>query len=175
MDFIYHNSDIVIDLRKMVYDDLNPVYEIEKKCFPDPWIFKFFEDSLKHNECFVLSVINIGNEKNTTKEKIAPQIIGFFLGLETLDEYTILNIAILPEYQGKGLGFQLISKIIESHNLKYDKYFLDVRESNHQAISLYKKIGFKPLYNRKAYYENPTEDSVVMGFEINDKKMILDK
>ena len=40
--------------------------------------------------------------------------------------------------------------------------FLEVRESNVPAISLYKKLGFEELGIRKKFYEHPIEDAIIM-------------
>ena len=40
--------------------------------------------------------------------------------------------------------------------------FLEVRESNVPAISLYKKLGFEELGIRKKFYEHPVEDAIIM-------------
>ena len=39
---------------------------------------------------------------------------------------------------------------------------LEVRESNNNAVSLYEKHGFENCGIRKNFYENPTEDAVIM-------------
>ena len=40
--------------------------------------------------------------------------------------------------------------------------FLEVRQSNIPAISLYKKEGFEELGIRKKFYEHPVEDAIIM-------------
>ncbi|NBX86229.1 MAG: GNAT family N-acetyltransferase [Proteobacteria bacterium] len=39
---------------------------------------------------------------------------------------------------------------------------LEVRLRNHAAIMLYQSLGFKKVATRKAYYQNPTEDALVL-------------
>ena len=40
--------------------------------------------------------------------------------------------------------------------------FLEVRESNKIAINLYKSYGFQEEGIRKNYYQNPSENAVIM-------------
>ncbi len=40
--------------------------------------------------------------------------------------------------------------------------FLEVRESNLAAQSLYAQCGFEPVGKRRRYYSNPPEDALVM-------------
>ena len=136
-------------MRKMTLDDLPFVYEIELECFSDPWLYLEFLESFNNNECLVFLDNGI--------------IIGYFIGLPVLDEYNICNLAIKPSYQGKGYGKQFLSSIIFSHNSRYKKYFLEVRSTNIPAIKLYKYFGFREIYTRKNYYQDPTEDAIVMA------------
>ena len=138
----------------MTYDDLDTVYEIEKTCYPDPWVLSSFEEALLNYEALVIYVL---------KEN---ELIGYFIGWGLYDEYEIYNVTIKPEYQNKGYGYYFISSIIKSHNNSFLKYFLEVRKSNKKALSLYKKIGFKYISERKLYYQNPDEDAFVLKYEI---------
>ncbi|QTA37449.1 GNAT family N-acetyltransferase [Thermosipho ferrireducens] len=60
------------------------------------------------------------------------------------DEYYISNIAVYPEYRGKGIGKQLL-KAAENEVLSHDYNYLvlDVESDNDVAVKLYKKFGFK--------------------------------
>ena len=189
-DVIDINQKLGVGIRKMDFEDLESVYEIETKCFADPWKMVSFEESLMSSECLVLykgkpigdwhygpTLMSIGTIDGTVGT-----IMGFFIGMGSIDEYTICNVAILPEYQGRGFGFYFVSSIIQNHHQRYEKYILEVRKSNAGAIALYEKIGFKPSYERKKYYQNPLEDAVVMVYEhmlfsLDNKKIveILDK
>ena len=43
--------------------------------------------------------------------------------------------------------------------------FLEVREGNEVAVSLYSNFGFRIVGKRKAYYSDTGEDAIVMMFE----------
>jgi|GEM_PF-2095524 len=161
-----------LEIRKMALFDIEAVHDNECKSFPDPWEKKSFEESLEHCDCFVLSKI-INKQvflSNTSKESEShdiissppKKIIGHFIGKAVENEFNIYNFAVVPEYHGQGYGFYFISRILEIHDQRIDRYFLDVRKSNSKAISLYLKLGFKVLYERKGYYQSPNEDALVM-------------
>lgn len=63
---------------------------------------------------------------------------------ETGNYSFIAPIAIVPEYQGKGLGRELLKAGIEiGQKNGYDDCMLVVNAENEQALSLYKKTAFK--------------------------------
>lgn len=80
-----------------------------------------------------------------------------------VDEGQITNVAVLPEYWHRGIGSKLISEMLviaREEGLK--SFTLEVRESNGNAVKLYKKLGFMKEGIRKNYYEKPTENALIM-------------
>ena len=66
--------------------------------------------------------------------------------------------------RGKGVAKKLLSLALD--NLKdsgINKIFLEVRESNFCAISLYNSLGFVKIAERKNYYG--TETAIIMQKE----------
>lgn len=55
----------------------------------------------------------------------------------------VLGIAIRKEYRSRGIGKQLVSTMIEECKGKFELILLGVFTVNKNAISLYKKFGFK--------------------------------
>jgi [ribosomal protein S18]-alanine N-acetyltransferase len=74
-------------------------------------------------------------------------------------ESEILNIAVGARFRRMGVGRTLILSAIDRAP---GIWFLEVRESNAAARNLYKSIGFIDSGVRKAYYQNPDEDGIVM-------------
>jgi ribosomal protein S18 acetylase RimI-like enzyme len=58
------------------------------------------------------------------------------------DGYIIRDVFVLPEYRGRGYGYQLIQMIIKHLKPKGMSIHLYVDPTNKDAISLYKKSGF---------------------------------
>ena len=46
--------------------------------------------------------------------------------------------------------------------MKVKKVFLEVRSKNTSAIRLYENYGFKKIGIRREYYNNPTDDALLM-------------
>ena len=80
-----------------------------------------------------------------------------------MGEVYITNVAVSPEYRGQGMGAMLVGFLKEySKAENADFITLEVRKSNSVAISLYDKMGFKVVGERKGFYENPKEDAILM-------------
>ena len=92
------------------------------------------------------------------------QLVGFLVWQETDFEAEVLQIAVLPSYQGQKIATALFDF------LPADKEtFLEVRESNKPALLFYKKEKFEEIARRKAYYHAPVEDAIVMKREVHER------
>ena len=76
------------------------------------------------------------------------------------DEFEILNVAVAPQFRRRGVAESLIRSQLK---VKRGNWFLEVRESNLPARSLYDKIGFRQTGRRPDYYSDPPESGIVMS------------
>lgn len=93
------------------------------------------------------------------------QLAGFYVGLQVLDEGTLMDIGLAPPQRGKGLSAPLLAHFIqECQKRGIQDIWLEVRASNAAAIHLYKKFGFSLIETRKQYYPHPNgrEDALIM-------------
>ncbi len=90
------------------------------------------------------------------------QIIGLISGYYAGDEADITSVAVDPNHRRCGIGTRLIAEFERNLPEYISELFLEVRESNTPAISLYEKCGFSKLSVRKNFYSNPPENAVVM-------------
>lgn len=96
-------------------------------------------------------------------------VVGFLAFEQILDEGSIVEIAVLPEYRRRGIARSLIKSAIHSAE-GLNVIYLEVRESNSSAIGLYESLGFEKLSVRKGYYDRPKEDAVVYRMTLSEKK-----
>ena len=92
------------------------------------------------------------------------QLVGFLVWQETDFEAEVLQIAVLPNYQGQKIATALFDFLPADKEI-----FLEVRESNRPALLFYKKEKFEEIARRKAYYHAPVEDAIVMKREIHER------
>ena len=79
------------------------------------------------------------------------------------------GIAILKSHWGQGLGQKLVSELISAaKRAGYEQLELEVVATNHAAISLYQKLGFK------IYGERPNSFKLKSGAYSNELLMVLD-
>lgn len=144
-------------IRRMTPQDIPAVVEIEKQCFSLPWSEKSFEDSLSREDTIFL--VSEAVEENTQTCCITGYM-GLYL---SFDEASVTNVAVSPAHRQKGYGEALVEKAKETaKEAGAECVFLEVRQSNTPALSLYKKLGFEELGIRKKFYEHPVEDAIIM-------------
>jgi ribosomal protein S18 acetylase RimI-like enzyme len=85
---------------------------------------------------------------------------GFLVARDTAPgEHEILNVAVAPSVRRSGIGRILLETALYSAR---GEWFLEVRESNRAAISLYESLGFSRSGRRENYYHDPPEAAIVM-------------
>jgi ribosomal-protein-alanine acetyltransferase len=93
-------------------------------------------------------------------------VVGFIVGRQVEDEWEIENIAVTGTARRRGLGSRLVGELLDLVRSRGGKsVFLEVRESNRAARSLYEKWAFIEVGRRKMYYQNPAEDALVLKFK----------
>ncbi|GAA5418028.1 [Ribosomal protein S18]-alanine N-acetyltransferase [Paraliobacillus ryukyuensis] len=139
-------------VRKMTLADLNQVKKIEEASFAIPWTMDIYTKELTENAFAHYYVIEINH-----------QIIGFCGLWIVIDEAQITNIAISPDYRGRGYGEALFQYILNQTILHGAvQLSLEVRVTNLVAQRLYRKFGLTPAGIRKHYYTDNNEDALVM-------------
>ena len=129
---------------------IKDIAKLENVCFSTPWSAETILSAFKTGTKFFVA------EKNNA-------VLGYVGISAILDEGYITNIAVFPEYRNQGVATALIQNLFNfanENNLSFIS--LEVRESNKNAISLYKKFGFVAEGKRKNFYTAPTEDALIM-------------
>jgi ribosomal-protein-alanine N-acetyltransferase len=87
---------------------------------------------------------------------------GFLVAHEIVTEWEIENIAIAGAARRRGLGTRLLGEFLDRARAEHAAtVFLEVRESNRAARSLYEKWAFVESGRRARYYTQPEEDAIV--------------
>lgn len=93
--------------------------------------------------------------------------IGRLLINKQHDYWTLADMTILPVYQGRGYGSQLLQELLESANQAGANIGLHVATTNQRARYLYKKHGFQEIDHSGIY--------VQMEWKTSQKSSIQEK
>ena len=144
-------------IENILPEDFSQLFEIEQAAHLVPWS----EGILRNNQ---------GDKYLNLKWQAQGEILAFAICQQVLDEATLFNIAVHPKAQGKGIGKQLLSGLIEQLRCRdVLTLWLEVRASNQVAIQLYQSLGFNEVTVRKRYYPTPDggrEDAIVMALYV---------
>ena len=146
-------KDEIAEFRPMLDADVAEIMAIEQSAYAHPWTAVLFEDCLRVGYCcWVLQLDGA---------IIAYGIISLGAG-----ECHILNLCVNPELQNNGYGGAMLDHLLDiarSHHA--DTAFLEVRQSNQQAIRLYARAGFNEVGLRSNYYPASAgrEDAIILA------------
>jgi ribosomal-protein-alanine N-acetyltransferase len=88
--------------------------------------------------------------------------LAFLVAHHLAPDWELENIVVVPEARRTGVGRRLLAALLSrARETNSDSIFLEVRESNAAARSLYEKAGFVQTGHRKAYYSQPSEDAIL--------------
>lgn len=142
-------------IRRMHIGDMDEVMEVEQASFITPWSRVAFEGEITDNDlaCYLVLVDGV-------------RVVGYAGMWIIIDEAHITNVALLPEYRGRGLGEKLmIALMAEARGRGAKSITLEVRASNSPAKRLYAKLGFICCGVRRQYYTDTKEDALIMWRE----------
>lgn len=124
---------------------------LDKKCVgSEGWSVESFISEVKKDNGIVIACY--------ADMCVVGLISGYFAG----DEADITSVAVDDDYRRQGIALRLMQEFEKSLPDYISEIFLEVRETNTPAISLYEKCGFEKLSVRKNFYDNPPENAVVM-------------
>ena len=137
-------------IRTLNYSDLPEVAEIEKRAFPTPWSIAMF----------VLEM------SKPTGLCLAATIDGRLVGYTVCSRYDavwhVMNVAVEPALRRRGIASALLAGLYARAGDDGAQFTLEVRRSNHGAIALYERDGFRIAGLRRRYYQDNGEDALIM-------------
>ena len=139
----------------MTAEHVTSVAELEKICFgTEAWSEKSVTSELTN----ALSLWLVADDNG--------RVAGYVGSQTVMDETDMMNVAVHPDYRKQGIATALIVGLVEELRKKGSHCLtLEVRASNENAISLYRKLDFQQIGLRKNYYHNPKEDALILRME----------
>ncbi|GGI65964.1 ribosomal protein S18-alanine N-acetyltransferase [Enterococcus alcedinis] len=142
------------EIRQLNAGDIKNLLDVQRKVYEGetPWVRSAFLSELysRHAHLY-LGVL----EEN--------QMIGFMGVRVSLSDGHITNIAVLPQFQGLGIGTILLEESEKfSRSLDCATMSLEVRRSNQDAQRLYRRFGYVSRKVLPQYYDENQEDAIDM-------------
>ena len=143
-------------IKPLMMEDVEKAAALEEICFSSPWSKQSFADTVT-KDCYQYYAVYVDSEYVGT----AGLILGY-------DEADVSNVAVHPNWRGKGIASILMGHMIQkAQEQGLHSLLLEVREGNTSARRLYEKTGFVIDGVRKNYYQNPVEDAVLMSRKLS--------
>ena len=143
-------------IEPLAQDDIADVLAIEEAAFTNPWTRAMYLAELENRDvsfCFLARDVN-------------RRAVGFCSFWRVLDELHINNLAVLPEFRGRGIASALLNFVLKNGAaMGARRATLEVRRSNDAARLLYERFGFSVGGIRPDYYSKPGEDALVLWRE----------
>jgi len=146
------------DADAMRVPDLTEVMAVERQAYPVPWTHGNFVDSLA-----------AGYPAEVLRGPRA-ELLGYWVAMPGVDEMHLLNITVVPAWQGRGLAVAMLDRLVACCRERgLTQLWLEVRVSNERAREVYQRYGFAEVGRRRAYYpvqQGPREDAVLMSLSV---------
>lgn len=145
-----------ISIRKLEDKDLDAVIDTECRIRPE---HHWSRDSFAKEITNLYAVYRAGFNPEDV-------LVGFYGFWQIIDEAHITTLSVNPDFRRQKVATMLLLDMVDICYSKKVKYItLEVRESNFPAISLYEKFGFTSIGIRKNYYQDNSENAVIMFTE----------
>jgi len=144
----------MISVVKATTEHLPRILEIGIYAISSSWTFDFLFTELSNGDSHFLVALD-------------NSVVGFVILRQVGDDGEILQIAVDRKTRRSGVGDLLMEAALNyTRERELESLFLEVRKSNTAALALYEKHGFKAMRTRKNYYNDPTEDAIVMVLQV---------
>ena len=171
-------------IRRMEYDDIPQVAEIDREAFPGEWVFRsqsaYKRDLDNPSMRYIVACKDKGVSGSEGRAMPKPPwfrrlfsyerrpdksecIVGFSGFWVMVGEAHIIAIGVRNGYRQLGIGEGLLIATIGLAQISNANVVtLEVRASNSIAQELYKKYGFRVAGRRPKYYSSDGEDAIIM-------------
>jgi [ribosomal protein S18]-alanine N-acetyltransferase len=157
-------QEVRVHIRWMIRRDMPEVLQIEKESFEFPWLDEDFIRCLRQRNCIGM----VAEHED--------RVVGFMIYELHKTRIRVLNFAVSAQYQRRGVGSQMVAKLITKLSTqRRSRILLEVRETNLAAQLFFRENGFRAVSVLHSYYEDTPEDAYLMQFRYRaDKAATLD-
>ena len=92
---------VAVEIRALRLADLTEVEEIERRAYPTPWSRSMFASELGKPTSISLGAYE------------GDQLVGYVVNSRYVDAWHVMNVAVDPDHQGRGIATQLLERLFE--------------------------------------------------------------
>ena len=152
-------QEVRVHIRWMIRRDMPEVLDIEQEGFEFPWLEEDFIRCLRQRNCIGMVA------------EYEDRVVGFMIYELHKNRIHILNFAVADDYRRRGVGSQMVAKLIAKlSSQRRNRILLEVRETNLAAQLFFRESGFRAVSVLRAYYEDTPEDAYAMQFRYRSEK-----
>jgi [ribosomal protein S18]-alanine N-acetyltransferase len=131
----------IVAVRRAQPDDLAGILELDRLCFPLPWVkgAEILAPAVRDSPCFIVATFG-------------EQIVGYayVTGHHGGRLFHLVRIAVAPSVQGRGIGVRLLAEVVDYCASQYAELLtLNTQSDNRQAQRLYEWFGFTRTGDRQ--------------------------
>ena len=150
-------------IRSATLADIPSILGLERQCASAAhWTEEQYRLAFQPEGVKRLVLVAESSESLRSHSSATGDVVGFLVALILDPEWELENIVVAPTARRSRLGTRLLEAVFATaRETKGVSVFLEVRESNVAARTLYEKSGFEQAGHRKHYYSDPIEDAVL--------------
>ena len=119
--------------RSMHADDIEAVARLDRKSFEALWVNSAESIQLAFQQSDFAEVIEYQGD-----------IVGYQISTANQFSAHLARLAVHPDFQRHGLGYQMVNSIILHYRAKgIEQVTVNTQRNNHSSLTLYKKLGFE--------------------------------
>ena len=122
-----------VPIRSMNIDDLSGVYHIDNAAFEPVWRNSLASIQIAYKQAEIATVVEIDSN-----------VVGYQISSPTPMGGHLARLAVLPEFQGQGIGCALLYDTLEQFVRQgAQRVSVNTQMQNQASLALYQKAGFK--------------------------------
>ena len=153
--------EVRVHIRWMIRRDMADVLQIERSNFEFPWEDEDFIRCLRQRNCIGMVA------------EYEDRVVGFMIYELHKTRIHVLNFAVAPAFQRRGVGSQMVAKLIAKlSSQRRSRVLLEIRETNLGAQLFFRENGFRAISILHKYYEDTPEDAYLMQYRYRPEKQV---
>lgn len=150
------DNDLPVLIYWLTRPNMPDVLRIENLCFEFPWCHEDFMCCLRQRNSIAMVAVN----------RETHDVVGFMIYAVDKGRLDLLNIAVDPQFQRRGVGSRMIERLIDKlGQQRRTEISVTVRETNVDAQLFFREQGFRSISTLRGYFEETDDDAYVFLFK----------